>query len=570
MLTTKDYDDLINPIIEIYNNIEIDLIKEIASMVANYDELSGSLEWYVKKLDELGGLNQKAINIIAKYSGKTEAEVKKMLSIGGYASVPLDEFKEIYDNGGMLVDPTLISIDDVIRNTWVQVQDTYKLINTKAIQGAKQAYMNVINQSYIEVSSGVYDYQTSIKRALEKMVDMGIQEATYDSGYHLSIESAVRRDTLTAVNKVNGASNDRFISEMEAEYVEVSTHEGARNKGFGIENHEEWQGKVYKIEGSTDEYPNLEESTGYDVKSHDGDILGLHGVNCRHNHWAFFPGYSVPKKYPDDYDTELYDLTQKQRYYERMIRKWKKRQAMYETLGDEKSALKAKEKTQEWQNKLQQFVEDNPKLKRDYNRERVVEQYSRRNSEANYIGDVKGYYKSDEEILEIAKENETIIDNYVSRETKWSGRIVTNNEDINRKEWSCDISLDSRSPRSILMHEQLHARSVSYYDEKTYKQFLKIEESSVEILNQEICKENDIEFLLSGYEDYVSLLRDINKISKLYDNDKDFAISLFNQPLITRLEWLENKAYTNIMKYGSIDDMIKFNDIIVKFYGGKL
>lgn len=49
MLSNRDYDDLIRPIIDIYNDIESELLMEVAKRFATYDEVGGSLEWYTKK-----------------------------------------------------------------------------------------------------------------------------------------------------------------------------------------------------------------------------------------------------------------------------------------------------------------------------------------------------------------------------------------------------------------------------------------------------------------------------------------------------------------------------------------
>ena len=97
--------------------------------------------------------------------------------------------------------------------------------------------------------------------------------------------------------------------------VQVSAHWGARDKGEGIKNHKEWQGKVYSIDGQLHpeeekrigmEINDLQECTGYSVQDGTGDIEGLHGVNCRHNHHPFFEGVSTPVKYdPEPEDKEI-------------------------------------------------------------------------------------------------------------------------------------------------------------------------------------------------------------------------------------------------------------------------
>lgn len=368
MLDDKQFEDLIRPISNIYSEIEYDLLVEVASRFKTYDSLSGSLEWYTKKLDELGGLNQEAIRIIAKYSKKTEKEVKRALGKAGYSSIPIEEYKKIYDAGGLMIDPSVITITRVLENSFVESKELFKLINTKAVEGTKKAYMDVLNQAYLEVSGGYYDYNTSIRKACKKMANKGITCATYkrDNGKEvkMSIESVVRRDTLTSINQTANKANDKFIGELKAKHVYVTEHAGARNKGIGWQNHEGWQGKVYLLEGSDDKYKNFALTTGY------GKVDGLAGVNCRHSHYAFFPGYSVIPESPS-YDFELYDLTQKQRYFERGIRSWKKQLAIYEGLGDEKEIAYCKAKVKDWQKRLQQFIDDHEKLKRDYSREKV-------------------------------------------------------------------------------------------------------------------------------------------------------------------------------------------------------
>lgn len=370
MLNDKDFEELIRPIVDMYNDMECELLLEVSKRFETYTSVAGSLEWYTSKLDELGGLNQDAIKIIAKYSKKSEKKIKQMLSDAGYKSIPINEFREVYKLGGTLINPDTISIARLIENSFIEADKTFKLINTKALEGTKKAYMDILNQAYLEVGGGYYDYNTSIQRACKQMAKKGITCATYQRDgkeVKMSIESVVRRDTLTTANQMANKANDKFINDLQARHVYVSEHMGARNKGIGWQNHESWQGQVYLINGSNQQYKNFADTTGY------GKVDGLGGVNCRHIHYAFFPDFSVlPKKLVDDEESsKLYELVQKQRYYERGIRSWKKQQAVYEGLNDEINIVNCKNKVKEWQNNLQQFIDKHDELKRDYMRERV-------------------------------------------------------------------------------------------------------------------------------------------------------------------------------------------------------
>ena len=265
------------------------------------------------------------------------------------------------------------SINDAINTSFTETQELFKMINTKALESTKKSYMDALNQARLEITTGIYDYNTAITRVIEKMVDNGITGATYKrkdgSIYQMSLESVVRRDMITAIYQSFNKGSEQIGKELNAEYYEVSSHLGAR-LGDGIHpisNHFGWQGKVYKIDGSDEEYDNFTEKTGY------GDILGLGGVNCRHKFWPFFPGVDEPSQHTFSYEEnkKQVELQNKQRAYERKIRKIRTKQDVFKQMGNNDNYKKWKVKEQELLPKYNEFIKKND-LSRDYARERVV------------------------------------------------------------------------------------------------------------------------------------------------------------------------------------------------------
>lgn len=370
-------DPLVERIISIYSRLEYALIIEIAKRFDVYDSIGGSLEWQLKKLDELGALNADAVKLIAQFSKRSEKEIIIMLNEAKFINIDFDLLTKAFDAGAIKISPLTLmentAFTRLIESTYKELGDTFRLIQTKALESTKQAYMDVINRSYVEVATGTYDYGTSIKRAVNRMAQQGITAATYKRGERIinySIEGAVRRDTLSAVNKLANASALQAVNELGAEYVETSMHIGARvHPTNPIANHAGWQGKVFKVNGS-DKYPNLKESTGYP-----DDILGLGGVNCRHRIFPFFPGISVPKRktFTDEENKKAYELSQKQRALERQMRTLKKRHAAAKAIGDKETAQALKKKITAKSDEIDKFCKEND-LRRDYSRELVFEQ----------------------------------------------------------------------------------------------------------------------------------------------------------------------------------------------------
>lgn len=378
MLSDFELTELTQPIIKIYNQIEMELLEQVAARFDVYDKVGGSLEWQLKKLDELGALTAESIKVIASMSKRTEVEILKMLEKASIGNIDMKMLEKAYSNGFIFVNPQKMMQSPALRNTielsYKELNGTFKLIQTKALESTKQAYMDIINRSYLETASGIYDYNTSIRKALRDFADEGITGATYRRGnkyVKYSIEGTVRRDTITAVHQLANRGAEKAAQELGVGYFEISAHIGARVSKDPIGNHAAWQGKVYKLEGSEPEYPNLKEKTGYPDA-----IQGLAGVNCRHRMFPFFPGISVHNPHQIDLEEnkKVFAAQQKQRAMERGIRATKKRMIVAKSSGDTDKAKEYRKELTARQKAIEEFCKKN-NLRRQTEREMVQEEY---------------------------------------------------------------------------------------------------------------------------------------------------------------------------------------------------
>lgn len=190
-------------------------------------------------------------------------------------------------------------------------------------------FEHALSRAWLQVSSGAFDYNTAIRRAVDDLADR-MAYVTYPSGHKDTLETAVRRAVLTGVNQTAGKLQMARAEEMDCEFVEVTAHEGARP------DHALWQGRIYHIGGEIDyegnHYEDFVKATGY------GTGPGLCGWNCRHNFYPFYPGISLGA-YTDERLAELnapsveyrgkkytrYEISQMQRAKERTVRKYKRR-----------------------------------------------------------------------------------------------------------------------------------------------------------------------------------------------------------------------------------------------------
>ncbi len=374
-----DFDKLIEPIVEIYQNLEYELIAHIATHFKLYESVGfkNSMEWYANKVAELGGLNQEAIDIISKRTKISKAKIIQMLKEAGISTIDLNAVDKLNSIRDYKIDTDKLIASqpfiNIVNNSYKEIDNIFKMIHTNAIQGMQESYMSVLNQAYTEVQSGINDYNSAIRKALTRMANQGIIVASYKQKngkvINYGIESCVRRDVLTAVVQCTNNASTQFAKDMDAEYYEVSQHLGARvTDTHDYKDHSWWQGKVYKIDGSTKEYPNFQETCN------EGDIQGIGGANCRHIKWPFWPGISVPKNIEIDPEEnqKIYELNQQQRAYERTIRDYKRQIEVAKESDDVEKYNLYNDKLQVIDKEYNDFCKEN-NLKRKFNREFVYE-----------------------------------------------------------------------------------------------------------------------------------------------------------------------------------------------------
>lgn len=176
---------------------------------------------------------------------------------------------------------------------------------------------------------------------------------------------------------------------------------------------------------------------------------------------------------------------------------------------------------------------------------------------------------SDTEIQSIAEQTESVASKYIDVSSKWSGNIIVDDEsERHGKMWNCDILTAHETAPHIVLHEQIHARSISYYDEDTYIQYHNIEEATVQLMTQIISLMEGIEIIESQYDEMVDALRRIGRRIGFYNTDYDFAKALIEMPVAERLEWISNNLYATmgLDKNATVEDYIEMSTLLNMLY----
>lgn len=569
--------------VEMYQDLEDWILQDIAGRLLKSGDLSGTADRELWKLEQMGLHRQEIIKRLSQLTGKSRNEIRRLLRDSVMTSFSSDSevLEKVTDVVPLLQNnDVILAMDAELRKTMGELGN---LTRTTMLQSQKDL-LNMLNEVDFRVASGLQSYSSAVCEVLDRYAESGVM-VNYPTGSRRTLEAAVRCCVVTSMNQTAAEVTNQYIIQNNVEYVVVSEHVGARydkKNPTGISSHDWWQGKAYKIHGSEPGFPNLLESTGYDIdfekkRGYCANLLGLHGYNCRHSHGPWYKELGTHRQTVNKEESQKrYDLEQQQRAAERAIRKTKrqllvKEQEMKEFPDDEKirgDYDKLSYRLRMQNQKYNDFCTEND-LQKQYDRVKVARFKRAQSAKANgrataYSNSVKvpmekaknvGYTKrTKKELEQTARQIKDEITQYSDRPSKWSGNIIVDNlmmsgGTLGAKEWSCDISLIDTADDGTIWHEMLHSCSCSYYRHEVYDANEYIEETSVEWLKQQICKEKNIANSYA-YEDKTIVLQSLND-SFLFGTDMEFAKELYNVPLLERYQWLKNRVDEYLKRAGA-------------------
>lgn len=350
-------------IAELFRGLEDVLLDEICSRLALKDQLNEVTVQAIRALRSHGIDTKEIEKAIRKTSGISEKKLKELF--GDVIARNQKYYTSVIDMAG-LTQPDILVNAATIEAIRTQTLDEFHNITQsmgflvdkgRTMLPPARAYQWALDSAVMQIQSGAISYNQAIKSAVQQLAGGGLKVVSYESGHADQIDVAARRAVMTGVNALNQKYAEQSADYLETDLVEVSAHIGARNTGSGMENHESWQGGVYrwaeKPGDSKGEYKDFVATTGY------GQGAGLGGWNCRHTFYPFVEGASEPTYSQSDLDTmkgenrkfvfdgkeyDGYTATQQQRSIERQIRKQKRLRDAYKAAGlkDDETAANIK------------------------------------------------------------------------------------------------------------------------------------------------------------------------------------------------------------------------------------
>ena len=351
-----------NYMIGLYQELERDVIQDIARRVKKTGRLTETAELMAKSMKEQGFSTDKIYSAVMKalradpaYQKEVaentkayKAEVMQAIRETNAASKEaVSEMTEECANmsfnadlsmwnqaGQDLSKPNQMSqiVTAAKASTNETLRNLTKTTGFKGTQlgtvGVQAAYQRALDLALLKVATGTFSFDEACNEAVRRLAQSGLRTIDYKSGRTYQLDTAVRMAVRTGNHQLSGKVSEANCKATGQDLVITSQHIGARPSHAAVQN------KVFSLSGKSKKYPCFSDplpaeggtGAGY------GSAGGIMGVNCRHAFYPFFEGISqIPEdlKEPDPVtingkEYTYYEATQKQRAMEREIRALKR------------------------------------------------------------------------------------------------------------------------------------------------------------------------------------------------------------------------------------------------------
>lgn len=252
--TPSYLDALPEELAELFRGLEITLLEEICSRLKISGQLNEVTVAGIKALRSHGIDLESIEKAISETTGVGRRKLDKLLD--DVVERNQAYYKELIDITKVTAPDTLLSAAtvDAIRR---QAQREYRNITRsmgflvdsgRTMLAPAKAYQWCLDSALLQIESGAISYNQAISSAVKQLADSGIKTVDYESGHVDQVDVAIRRATMMGVANINQQYSIQSMEYLNTNLVEVSAHMGARNKDGlnGWENHERWQGKIYR------------------------------------------------------------------------------------------------------------------------------------------------------------------------------------------------------------------------------------------------------------------------------------------------------------------------------------
>jgi hypothetical protein len=364
-ISPEDWEFLAERMLELYQRVSDEIMTEIVKRIRKDIDAP---DYLYRKHNDVQELQRLLHDLISKLERTAFDEVEKMVEqayFSGALSADEDLQSIIRSVPGLnivispeLLEASLTTIDRrAVTVIMAELHGKLRQSHLMILRSADDAYRRIIAEVSAEALAGAGTRLKAAQKALDRFAAHGISGYIASNGARWELATYVEMATRSAIGQASieghimrQQSYQQLAPELDLDLVSVSNHPEE------CEKCRPWEGKILSLSGNSDQYASLQEARD----------AGLFHPRCGHRLHTYVEGVT-PKPPPAKPDPNGYKERQYQRYLERQIRHWKKRQLVAVTPEAKKLA---NNKVKEWQGRMREWISDKDRYRR-YEREQI-------------------------------------------------------------------------------------------------------------------------------------------------------------------------------------------------------
>jgi len=344
VIDSRTSERLAREVLAAYEDAEARIAATIARLLAkDIDDDAYSLLWAQRKQLEIVVLRRQVERILGELASATPQQVLAALSDARRHGLEVAK-ADLTHAGIAFAESVAVNQASVAALAGATTQ-ALGSTHLHVLRSAQDVYREAVAAAARGVVTGTETRRQAAQRVLDRFADRGVTGFVDRTGRAWNLasyaEMAVRSTATKAavqgqVDSYRGAGRDLIFVSDSPEECELCRP---------------WEGKVLSISGETLGHPTVAEA----------EAAGLWHPGCTHRANLYTPGLTQPPRVTEN--PEGYEQRQQQRYLERGIRAWKRREAV---ALDDVTRAKAQAKVREWQGRMREFIDETDRLRLRY------------------------------------------------------------------------------------------------------------------------------------------------------------------------------------------------------------
>lgn len=421
---------------DIYHQLQTDMFLRTVRRLARRGTADLEREpyiWQLEKLNDMHMLNEHNIQLILKYSGVAEKALRNAIENEGF-KVYKDTYEQLAED--MQMGGTVAEHYEVQKALKAYSDQTFRevnnMINTSLPAESRRMYEDVVTQTVAEVVTGTKSAQQALNDTIYKWFDRGFYGFTDKAGRRWQADVYAKTVIKSTTYRVYREMRERPAEDLGIDTFYYSMKATARDACAPLQHQIVTKGVGFTAEDGT-EVLSLADH-GY------GSPGGCLGINCGHMMTPFIMGANKKPELPDylknitpEQAEENARTQQRQRTFERNIRKEKERLAVARELKDVDRMQQSQLKINSMESSLAKLIKGNEFLVRKQEREHYYnnpESYSKAKQNMEKAID-KEYNRFNERLNQKLSKNQYW--DLTSHDVKRIRKVMAENEELGER-----------------------------------------------------------------------------------------------------------------------------------------